>query len=149
MPAGRCLRAKYDDGGFSGGHTDRPALQRLLADVRSGEIDVIVVYKVDRLTCSLADFAKLVELFDKHNVSFVSVTQQFKHHNLDGPADPERPAVVCPIRTRSHFRAHPGQDFSVQAQGALGRRHGPARLRHQRAKVRRSAISRLRLPSLR
>ena len=71
------LRAKYDDGGFSGGHTDRPALQRLLADVRSGEIDVIVVYKVDRLTRSLADFAKLVELFDEHTVSFVSVTQQF------------------------------------------------------------------------
>src|ERR1700724_921887 len=71
------LRAKYDDGGFSGGHTDRPALQRLLEDVRSVKIDVIVVYKVDRLTRSLADFAKLVELFDKHTVSFVSVTQQF------------------------------------------------------------------------
>ena len=71
------LRAKYDDGGFSGGDTDRPALQRLLADVQAGKIDVIVVYKVDRLTRSLADFAKLVELFDKHNVSFVSVTQQF------------------------------------------------------------------------
>src|ERR1700736_1336860 len=70
-------RAKYDDGGFSGGHTDRPALQRLLEDVRSGQIDVIVVYKVDRLTRSLADFAKLVELFEQHNVSFVSVTQQF------------------------------------------------------------------------
>ena len=71
------LRAKYDDGGFSGGDIDRPALQRLLADVQAGKIDVIVVYKVDRLTRSLADFAKLVELFDKHNVSFVSVTQQF------------------------------------------------------------------------
>ncbi|HUI14256.1 MAG TPA: recombinase family protein [Xanthobacteraceae bacterium] len=71
------FRAKYDDGGFSGGNTDRPALQRLLEDVRSGKIDVIVVYKVDRLTRSLADFAKLVELFDQHNVSFVSVTQQF------------------------------------------------------------------------
>jgi site-specific DNA recombinase len=71
------LRVKYDDGGFSGGDTDRPALQRLLADVRAGKIDVIVVYKVDRLTRSLADFAKLVELFDQHNVSFVSVTQQF------------------------------------------------------------------------
>jgi site-specific DNA recombinase len=71
------LRAKYDDGGFSGGNTDRPALQRLLADVRAGKIDVIVVYKVDRLTRSLADFAKLVELFDQHNVSFISVTQQF------------------------------------------------------------------------
>jgi len=71
------LRGKYDDGGFSGGNTDRPALQRLLDDVRAGKIDVIVVYKVDRLTRSLADFAKLVELFDGHNVSFVSVTQQF------------------------------------------------------------------------
>jgi site-specific DNA recombinase len=71
------LRAKYDDGGFSGGNTDRPALQRLLQDVRAGKVDIIVVYKVDRLTRSLADFAKLVELFDRHNVSFVSVTQQF------------------------------------------------------------------------
>src|SRR6202142_3084461 len=71
------LRAKSDDGGFAGGNTGRPALQRLLADVRAGKIDVIVVYKVDRLTRSLADFAKLVELFDKQNVSFVSVTQQF------------------------------------------------------------------------
>src|SRR5437588_294250 len=76
--AGWCLlRAKYDDGGFSGGNTDRPALQRLLEDVRAGRVDVIVVYKVDRLSRSLADFAKLVELFDRHNVSFVSVTQQF------------------------------------------------------------------------
>jgi DNA invertase Pin-like site-specific DNA recombinase len=71
------VRSKYDDGGFSGGNTDRPALQRLLDDVRAGMIDVIVVYKVDRLTRSLADFAKLVELFDAHGVSFVSVTQQF------------------------------------------------------------------------
>ena len=71
------LRAKYDDGGFSGGNTDRPALQRLLEDVQAGRVDIIVVYKVDRLTRSLADFAKLVELFDRHNVSFVSVTQQF------------------------------------------------------------------------
>src|SRR5665648_416312 len=71
------LRMKYDDGGFSGGNTDRPALQRLLEDVRAGKIDIIVVYKVDRLTRSLADFAKLVELFDAHDVSFVSVTQSF------------------------------------------------------------------------
>jgi site-specific DNA recombinase len=71
------VKFKYDDGGFSGGNTDRPALQRLLDDVKSGKIDIIVVYKVDRLTRSLADFAKLVELFDQHGVSFVSVTQQF------------------------------------------------------------------------
>ena len=71
------VRTRYDDGGFSGGSTDRPALQRLLDDVRARRVNVIVVYKVDRLTRSLADFAKLVELFDAHGVSFVSVTQQF------------------------------------------------------------------------
>src|SRR5712671_5803994 len=71
------IRSKYEDGGFTGGNIDRPALQQLLGDVRFGKIDIIVVYKVDRLTRSLADFAKLVELFDQHNVSFVSATQQF------------------------------------------------------------------------
>jgi site-specific DNA recombinase len=71
------VRSKYDDGGYSGGSTERPALQRLLEDIRAGKVNIIVVYKVDRLTRSLADFAKLVELFDKHGVSFVSVTQQF------------------------------------------------------------------------
>jgi site-specific DNA recombinase len=71
------IRSRYDDGGYSGGSTDRPDLQRLLDDLRGRKLDVIVVYKVDRLTRSLADFAKLVELFDAHGVSFVSVTQQF------------------------------------------------------------------------
>src|SRR5260370_16006769 len=71
------IRSRYDDGGYSGGSTDRPDLQRLLEDIRGRKIDVIVVYKVDRLTRSLADFAKLVELFDTNGVSFVSVTQQF------------------------------------------------------------------------
>ena len=71
------IKSRYDDGGYSGGSTDRPDLQRLLDDIRSRKLDVIVVYKVDRLTRSLADFAKLVELFDAHGVSFVSVTQQF------------------------------------------------------------------------
>ncbi len=70
-------RTRYDDGGFSGGKLERPGLQRLLADVRAGRIDIVVVYKVDRLTRSLADFARLVEIFDAQNVSFVSVTQQF------------------------------------------------------------------------
>jgi site-specific DNA recombinase len=71
------IRSRYDDGGYSGGSTERPDLQKLLNDIRARKIDVIVVYKVDRLTRSLADFAKLVELFDAHGVSFVSVTQQF------------------------------------------------------------------------
>ncbi len=70
--AGACCPARYDDGGFSGGSLERPALQRLLAEVRARRLDVIVVYKVDRLTRALSDFAKLVELFDGHGVSFVS-----------------------------------------------------------------------------
>jgi site-specific DNA recombinase len=73
----KLVREHYDDGGFSGGSLDRPALTKLLDDVRAQKIDVIVVYKVDRLTRSLADFAKLVELFDEHDVSFISVTQSF------------------------------------------------------------------------
>jgi len=70
-------KTRYDDGGFSGGNIERPALQDLLGDIRAGRIDIVVVYKVDRLTRSLADFARLVELFDAEAVSFVSVTQQF------------------------------------------------------------------------
>ena len=73
----RLLPAQYNDGGFSGGSLNRPALQRLLSDIRDRLVDVVVVYKVDRLTRSLADFAKLVELFDAQGVSFVSVTQAF------------------------------------------------------------------------
>src|SRR6185369_12501569 len=67
----------YDDGGHSGGNMERPALKRLLADVEAGRVDVIVVYKVDRLTRALSDFAKIVEVLDKREASFVSVTQSF------------------------------------------------------------------------
>ena len=70
-----CLPDRYDDGGFSGGNMERPALKRLMADVEAGKVDCIVVYKVDRLSRSLLDFAKMVETFDKYQVSFVSVTQ--------------------------------------------------------------------------
>src|SRR3954452_20095491 len=71
------MKERYDDGGFSGGTMERPALQRLLTDIAAGRIDVVVVYKVDRLTRALGDFARIVELFDSQNVSFVSVTQSF------------------------------------------------------------------------
>ena len=70
-------RERYDDGGYSGGNMERPGLKKLLDDVRSGMVDIIVVYKIDRLSRSLADFAKLVEIFDEHKVTFVSVTQAF------------------------------------------------------------------------
>ncbi|MFH1893053.1 MAG: recombinase family protein [Candidatus Zixiibacteriota bacterium] len=71
------LKARYDDGGFSGGNIERPGLKQLLAEIRAGAVDIVVVYKVDRLTRSLADFSKIIECFDGHGVSFVAVTQQF------------------------------------------------------------------------
>ena len=80
----RLIPGRYDDGAFSGASLDRPALQQLLADVRAGKIDIVLVYKVDRLTRSLADFAKLIELFDGHEVSFVSVTQSFNTRSSMG-----------------------------------------------------------------
>src|SRR5437660_11926911 len=73
----RLIETAYDDGGLSGGTLERPALQRLFADIAQHRVDTVVVYKVDRLTRSLMDFAKMVELFDRHGVSFVAVTQQF------------------------------------------------------------------------
>ena len=71
------LPQRYDDGGFTGGNMDRPALQRLLADIRAGQVDCCVVYKVDRLSRSLLDFARLMETFEQHQVAFASITQQF------------------------------------------------------------------------
>ena len=103
----RSVRDRYDDGGFSGGSMDRPALQKLLIDVQARRIDVIVVYKVDRLTRSLADFAKLVETFDAHGVSFVSVW------GLSPSTPPpawdvvlQRAAVLRPVRAGGHGRAN-------------------------------------------
>jgi DNA invertase Pin-like site-specific DNA recombinase len=80
----QALPTRYDDGGFSGGTLERPALQRLLADIKEGKVDVIVVYKVDRLSRSLMDFSRLVDVFDANNVSFVSVTQAFNTTNSMG-----------------------------------------------------------------
>ena len=67
----------YDDGGYSGGNVERPALKRLMIEIAAGNVDIVVVYKIDRLTRSLADFSRLIEIFERHKVSFVSVTQQF------------------------------------------------------------------------
>jgi len=79
-----CLPDRYDDGGYTGGNMDRPALKRLLADIEAGRVDCIVVYKVDRLSRSLLDFARIMETFEKHGVSFVSVTQQFNTNTSMG-----------------------------------------------------------------
>ena len=73
----KAIKAHYDDGGFSGGNMERPALKQLIEDIKAGHVQIVVVYKIDRLTRSLMDFSKLVEVFDAHDVTFVSVTQSF------------------------------------------------------------------------
>jgi DNA invertase Pin-like site-specific DNA recombinase len=111
----------YDDPAYSGGTMERPALQRLLVDIAAGKIDVVVVYKLDRLSRSLTDFCKMVEVFERHGASFVSVTQQLmiahpcaltlqaaslskssvlticQHHLLHGTVDAEHPALIRPV----------------------------------------------------
>ena len=79
-----CLPDHYDDGGYTGGNMDRPALKRLLADIEAGKVDCIVVYKVDRLSRSLMDFARMLEVFERKSIAFVSVTQQFNTTNSMG-----------------------------------------------------------------
>ena len=83
--------------GFSGATMGRPALQWLLADITAGRVDIVVVYKIDRLTRSLADFAKIVEILDARNASFVSVTQAVQHDDLDGTPDPQCAVVLCAV----------------------------------------------------
>jgi DNA invertase Pin-like site-specific DNA recombinase len=80
----RLVSKHYDDGGYSGGNMDRPALKELFADIEAGLVNMVVVYKIDRLSRSLFDFAKIIELFDKHNVGFVSVTQAFNTSTSSG-----------------------------------------------------------------
>ncbi len=92
------LSGIYDDGGYSGGTLERPALKRLLDAIRKGLVDVIVVYKIDRLTRSLADFARIVDVLDTANASFVSVTQSFNTTSSMGPPDAQRAIVVCAVR---------------------------------------------------
>ena len=105
------LPTEYDDGGYSGGNMERPALKRLLQDVQNGLVDIIVVYKIDRLTRSLMDFSKIVEVLDKHNASFVSITQHFNTTTYDyqyGAAHIKYATFICPIRAGSDGRAHSG-----------------------------------------
>ena len=96
------LPTLYDDGGFSGGTMERPALKRLIADIEASQIDVVVVYKVDRLTRALSDFAKLVEVFDRRGVSFVSITQQFNTTTSMGRLTLNVLLSFCPVRARGH-----------------------------------------------
>ena len=99
----KLIRTRYDDGGYSGGSMDRPALQRLLDDVRARRIDVIVVYKVDRLTRSLADFAKLVRTVRRASGVFRLGHPGVQHDDQHGTIDPERAFILRPVRARGHW----------------------------------------------
>ena len=119
----------YDDGGWSGGNMARPGLKQLLADVDAGKVDVIVVYKVDRLTRSLADFARIVDTLDKAGASFVSVTQAFNTTSSMGRlTDVERSALVRAVRAGGDQREDSGQGRCVQAQGHVDGWAGAHRL---------------------
>ena len=131
------VRGHYDDGGFSGGSLERPALQQLLDAVRMNKLDIIVVYKVDRLTRSLADFAKLVELFDAQGVSFVSVTQSFNTTTSMG-----RLTLNVLLSFAQFEREVTGERIrdkiaASKKKGHLGRRRGAARLSGRRSQTRR------------
>ena len=88
---------RYDDGGYTGAHMDRPALQQLLADVRAGRIHCVVVYKVDRLTRSLLDFARIVDVLDQHKRDVRFRYPAVQHHFIAGPAHPQHPPVLRAI----------------------------------------------------
>jgi len=120
----------YDDGGFTGGNLDRPALQQLLEDIDARCIDCILVFKVDRLTRSLLDFARLVDRFDQRSVSFVSVTQQFNTTSSLGRLTLNI-AFLCSVRARDYRRAHARQDVGGTPQRQVGRRSAGARLRYR------------------
>jgi DNA invertase Pin-like site-specific DNA recombinase len=105
----------YEDPGYSGGNMERPGLKRLMVDIQSGLIDMVVIYKIDRLSRSLTDFAKMVEIFDKHKVSFSSVTQQINSSTSTG----RLMLIIRPVRARGDGRAYPRQDCGIQAQGAV------------------------------
>ena len=124
----RSVKTAFDDGGFSGATMDRPALKALLDHVKEKRIDVVVVYKVDRLTRSLADFAKIVEIFDAEGVSFVAVTQQFNTTTSMGRLTLNGVAFVCPVRTRGNGRTHQRQDCGFQAERNVDGRRSSARL---------------------
>jgi predicted site-specific integrase-resolvase len=106
---------RYDDGGISGATLERPGLQRLLADIEAQRVDVVVVYKIDRLSRALMDFAKLVEVFDRNNLRQRDAVVQ--HHHVHGTFDAQHSAQLRPVRAGGHRRAHPRQICCLPQEG--------------------------------
>jgi site-specific DNA recombinase len=122
----------YDDGGYSGGTMERPALKRLIADIEAGKIDVVVVYKVDRLTRALSDFARLVDVFDRRGVSFVSITQQFNTTTSMGRLTLNVLLSFAQFEREGGNRTGARQDRRLQEEGHVDGRHAALGLRRQR-----------------
>jgi DNA invertase Pin-like site-specific DNA recombinase len=139
------VRDQYDDGGISGGTLERPGLKRLLEDIEDGLVDVVVVYKIDRLSRSLADFAKLVEVFDRNGVTFVSVTQSFNTTTSMGRLTLNI-LLLRPVRARGDGRAHPRQGRRQPEEGHVDGRRAALRLpgREPEAGDRREAAAHVR-----
>ena len=127
-----CLPDCYDDGGFSGGTMNRPALVALKAAIERGLIDIVVVYKVDRLTRSLMDFSKIVDAFVQRKVSLVSVTQAFNTTTSMGRLTLNVLLSFCSVRARGDRGAHPRQDHRIQEEGDVDGRQPAARIRSER-----------------
>jgi site-specific DNA recombinase len=124
-----CLPDRYDDGGFTGGNMERPALQRLLADIDAGKIDCVVVYKVDRLSRSLMDFAKIMERFERAQGLVRLGHAAVQHDDSMGRLTLNILLSVRPVRARDHLRADARQDRRRPAQGEVDGRAAAARLR--------------------
>ena len=125
------VRDRYDDGGFSGGTLERPALKRLLADIEDGLVDVVVVYKIDRLS-PLADGLRQAGRGVRRARRDLRLGHAVvQHHDLHGAADAEHPALLRPVRARGHRRAHPRQDRGLAPEGHVDGRQGAARLRRR------------------
>jgi hypothetical protein len=137
-PPFRAIRWAYADGGFSGSNMERPALQGLLADIRAGRIDIVVIYKVDRVTRSLASFARLLEIFDAQDAAFVSVTQQFNTTSSMGRLTLDRPHMIDFIEV-SYFppkEAQTAHCVSRRQLGGMGAKGGgPAMNDHVEATI--------------
>jgi hypothetical protein len=119
----------YDDGGFTGANMDRPALKLLLADIAMGEVNCIVVYKVDRLTRSLLDFSRIMDVLDRHGATFVAVTPAVQHHLLPRSSDPEYPFVFRPVRTRNDIGTNARQNVCGTEERQVYGRQASSRIR--------------------
>ena len=127
------LRANYDDRGFSGATMERPPLQRFLADITAGRVDIVVVYKIDRLTRSLADFAKIVEILDARGYVLCFGNPAVRDDDLDGALDPQLPVVLRQfvlgaVRARADRRPRPWQDRRLETEGDVDGRRAAARI---------------------